>query len=110
MRNPFMGSTMSYRVAAAPLPSSNAVRDVTTMAKKKVGASAASSPCRGGLETGAFFVPSADVIDNYRALLQGVRIIVTVECTESKAIGATPSRYCTQKVSQNSLTATLPTA
>ena len=36
MRNPFMGSTMSYRVAAAPLPTSNAVRDVTTMAKKKV--------------------------------------------------------------------------
>ena len=35
--------------------------------------------------------------------MQGVRIIVTVECTESKAIGATPSRYCTQKVSQNSL-------
>ncbi len=29
---------------------------------------------------------------------QGVRIIVTVECTESKGLGATPSRYCTQKV------------
>lgn len=29
---------------------------------------------------------------------KGVRLIVTVECTESKNEGATPSRYCTQKV------------
>lgn len=29
---------------------------------------------------------------------KGVRIIVTLECTESRAAGATPSRYCTQKV------------
>jgi large subunit ribosomal protein L33 len=63
MKNPLMGSTMSYRVAAAPMPSQTAVRQVATMAKKK-----------------------------------GVRIIVTLECTEAKAAGATPSRYCTQKV------------
>lgn len=30
--------------------------------------------------------------------VQGVRIIVTLECTESKGEGATPSRYCSQKV------------
>ena len=35
--NPFLGNKMSYRVAAAPCPSPNAIRDVTTMAKKKVG-------------------------------------------------------------------------
>lgn len=29
---------------------------------------------------------------------KGVRIIVTMECTESRAEGATPSRYTTQKV------------
>jgi hypothetical protein len=29
---------------------------------------------------------------------KGVRIIVTLECTEAKTAGATPSRYCTQKV------------
>ncbi|GAX82813.1 hypothetical protein CEUSTIGMA_g10239.t1 [Chlamydomonas eustigma] len=66
IKNPFLGSTVSYRVAAAPAPTSNATRMVTTMAKKK-----------------------------------GVRIIVTVECTESKSIGATPSRYCTQKNRKN---------
>lgn len=54
---------MSYRVAAAPAPSSTAFRQVTTMAKKK-----------------------------------GVRIIVTLECTEARGLGETPSRYCTQKV------------
>ena len=58
-----MGSTLSYRVAAAPMPSQTAVRQVATMAKKK-----------------------------------GVRIIVTLECTEAKSAGTTPSRYCTQKV------------
>jgi hypothetical protein len=58
-----MGSTLTYRVAAAPMPAQTAVRQVATMAKKK-----------------------------------GVRIIVTLECTEAKATGATPSRYCTQKV------------
>jgi hypothetical protein len=57
---------------------------VTTMAKKKV-------------------ILIFDSLPKYRmsntaVLWQGVRIIVTVECTESKAIGATPSRYCTQKV------------
>lgn len=61
--NPFMGNKMSYRVAAAPAPSTTAFRQVTTMAKKK-----------------------------------GVRLIVTVECTEAKGEGATPSRYVTQKV------------
>lgn len=62
--NPFLGSRMTYRVAAAPAPASTtAFRQVTTMAKKK-----------------------------------GVRIIVTLECTEARAAGATPSRYCTQKV------------
>lgn len=30
--------------------------------------------------------------------LQGVRMIVTLECTEARAEGATPSRYTTQKV------------
>lgn len=29
---------------------------------------------------------------------KGVRIIVTVECTEAEKEGGTPSRYCTQKV------------
>jgi large subunit ribosomal protein L33 len=67
MKNPLMGSTMSYRVAAAPMPSQTAVRQVATMAKKK-----------------------------------GVRIIVTLECTEAKSTGATPSRYCTQKVPHRS--------
>ncbi|GLC36435.1 hypothetical protein PLESTB_000147700 [Pleodorina starrii] len=64
--NPFMGSTMSYRVAAAPVPSTTAFRQVTTMAKKK-----------------------------------GVRLIVTIECTEAKGAGATPSRYVTQKNRKN---------
>ncbi|KAF8062068.1 rpmG [Scenedesmus sp. PABB004] len=32
---------------------------------------------------------------------KGVRIIVTLECTEARAIGATPSRYCTQKNRRN---------
>jgi large subunit ribosomal protein L33 len=31
---------------------------------------------------------------------KGVRIIVTLECTEARAAGETPSRYCTQKVSR----------
>lgn len=62
--NPFLGNRMTYRVAAAPAPSSTAFRQVTTMAKKK-----------------------------------GVRIIVTLECTEARGLGETPSRYCTQKVS-----------
>lgn len=64
--NPFMGNKMSYRVAAAPAPSTTAFRQVTTMAKKK-----------------------------------GVRLIVTVECTEAKGEGATPSRYVTQKNRKN---------
>jgi hypothetical protein len=29
---------------------------------------------------------------------KGIRIIVTLECTEARGEGATPSRYCTQKV------------
>jgi hypothetical protein len=29
---------------------------------------------------------------------KGVRIIVTLECTEARGLGETPSRYCTQKV------------
>lgn len=29
---------------------------------------------------------------------KGVRIIVTLECTEARALGKTPSRYTTQKV------------
>jgi ribosomal protein L33 len=29
---------------------------------------------------------------------KGVRMIVTLECTEARAAGATPSRYTTQKV------------
>ncbi len=29
---------------------------------------------------------------------KGVRIIVTLECTEARSEGGTPSRYCTQKV------------
>jgi len=29
---------------------------------------------------------------------KGIRLIVTVECTEAKGEGGTPSRYCTQKV------------
>eukprot|EP00798_Chlamydomonas_sp_ICE-L_P021066 gene21066-27946_t len=66
MKNPFMGSTMSYRIAAAPTPSTTAFRQVTSMAKKK-----------------------------------GIRIIVTLECTEAKAAGETPSRYCTQKNRKN---------
>ncbi|EFJ49012.1 plastid/chloroplast ribosomal protein L33 [Volvox carteri f. nagariensis] len=32
---------------------------------------------------------------------KGVRLIVTIECTESKAAGATPSRYVTQKNRKN---------
>ncbi|KXZ43928.1 hypothetical protein GPECTOR_77g25 [Gonium pectorale] len=32
---------------------------------------------------------------------KGVRLIVTIECTESKGIGATPSRYVTQKNRKN---------
>lgn len=64
LSNPLLGNRMSYRVAAAPAPSTTAYRSVVTMAKKK-----------------------------------GVRIIVTLECTESRGVGATPSRYCTQKVS-----------
>jgi large subunit ribosomal protein L33 len=66
VNNPFLGNRMTYRVAAAPAPSSTAFRQVTTMAKKK-----------------------------------GVRIIVTLECTESRSAGATPSRYCTQKNRRN---------
>ncbi|KAG2433371.1 hypothetical protein HXX76_008432 [Chlamydomonas incerta] len=66
LSNPMMGNKMSYRVSAAPVPATTAVREVTTMAKKK-----------------------------------GVRLIVTIECTESKAAGATPSRYCTQKNRKN---------
>jgi hypothetical protein len=31
--------------------------------------------------------------------VQGVRLIVTVECTEAKNEGGTPSRYVTQKAS-----------
>ncbi len=30
----------------------------------------------------------------------GVRCIVTLECTEARAAGGTPSRYTTQKVQQ----------
>lgn len=63
LKNPFMGSTMRYRVAAAPAPSTTATRQVVTMVRKK-----------------------------------GVRLIVTIECTEAKTQGATPSRYVTQKV------------
>ncbi|MEW5300740.1 MAG: hypothetical protein WDW38_005332 [Sanguina aurantia] len=32
---------------------------------------------------------------------KGVRLIVTIECTEAKGLGATPSRYCTQKNRKN---------
>jgi hypothetical protein len=63
IKNPFLGNRMTYRVAPAPVPSTTATRQVTTMAKKK-----------------------------------GIRIIVTLECTEARGEGATPSRYCTQKV------------
>ena len=69
LANPFLGSRMSYRVAA-PAPSSSGAgagsRAVVTMAKKK-----------------------------------GVRLIVTIECTEAKAEGGTPSRYVTQKNRKN---------
>ena len=30
---------------------------------------------------------------------KGVRCIITLECTEARGLGATPSRYTTQKVS-----------
>jgi hypothetical protein len=36
IKNPFLGNTVSYRIAAAPAPTSNTTRMVTTMAKKKV--------------------------------------------------------------------------
>lgn len=32
---------------------------------------------------------------------KGVRLIVTLECTEARAIGMTPSRYVTQKNRRN---------
>jgi len=32
---------------------------------------------------------------------KGVRIIVTLECTEARGLGETPSRYCTQKNRRN---------
>eukprot|EP00195_Chlamydomonas_chlamydogama_P015192 CAMPEP_0202889972 /NCGR_PEP_ID=MMETSP1392-20130828/503_1 /ASSEMBLY_ACC=CAM_ASM_000868 /TAXON_ID=225041 /ORGANISM="Chlamydomonas chlamydogama, Strain SAG 11-48b" /LENGTH=60 /DNA_ID=CAMNT_0049573433 /DNA_START=183 /DNA_END=365 /DNA_ORIENTATION=- len=32
---------------------------------------------------------------------KGVRIIVTLECTEAKLENGTPSRYCTQKNRKN---------
>lgn len=31
-------------------------------------------------------------------LAPGIRCIITIECTEARALGATPSRYTTQKV------------
>ena len=40
IKNPFLGSTLSYRVAAAPAPTSTATRMVVTMAKKKARSSA----------------------------------------------------------------------
>jgi hypothetical protein len=61
--NPLFGNRLSYRMVAAPAPSTQATRQVVTMAKKK-----------------------------------GVRIIVTMECTEARGEGLTPSRYTTQKV------------
>lgn len=41
--------------------------------------------------------------------IQGIRLIVTLECTEAKATGATPSRYTTQKVRLWSMTVTMQT-
>ena len=32
---------------------------------------------------------------------KGVRCIITLECTEARGLGATPSRYTTQKVSHS---------
>uniref|UniRef100_A0A7R9VTB9 50S ribosomal protein L33, chloroplastic n=1 Tax=Chlamydomonas euryale TaxID=1486919 RepID=A0A7R9VTB9_9CHLO len=66
IKNPFLGSTLSVRVAAPVAKPTTANREVTTMAKKK-----------------------------------GIRLIVTVECTEAKGEGGTPSRYCTQKNRKN---------
>mmetsp|Transcript_44 Transcript_44/g.65 ORF Transcript_44/g.65 Transcript_44/m.65 type:complete len:103 (-) Transcript_44:271-579(-) len=66
LKNPLLGNTISYRVAAAPCRPSTASRDVVTMARKK-----------------------------------GIRLIVTVECTEAKGEGAPPSRYTTQKNRKN---------
>ena len=36
---------------------------------------------------------------------KGVRCIVTLECTEARTLGATPSRYTTQKVVGSARTA-----
>jgi len=44
-------------------------------------------------------LPSRSVVT--MAKKKGVRLIVTVECTEARALGETPSRYVTQKNRRN---------
>lgn len=44
-------------------------------------------------------LPSRSVVT--MAKKKGVRLIVTVECTEARGLGETPSRYVTQKNRRN---------
>lgn len=66
--------------------------------------SALSNPLFGSRISYRIAAPSAPSTTAFRqvtamAKKKGVRLIVTLECTEAKATGATPSRYTTQKVS-----------
>lgn len=71
-------------VAARPVPTPHA---------------AAPWPCAvGPLPVARLLLPVSVLKQHPDSLLQGVRMIVTLECTEAKAEGATPSRYTTQKV------------
>jgi hypothetical protein len=97
------------RVVPCPtVQTQEAVRDVCMMAKKKVGQTEVHALRLGGMEALSLWLwqssgPRANQgASSSMGLVcgaQGVRLIVTVECTEAKKEGATPSRYCTQKAS-----------
>jgi large subunit ribosomal protein L33 len=45
--------------------------------------------------------PTSSRLVTCMAKKKGVRCIVTLECTEARKVGATPSRYTTQKNKKN---------
>ena len=69
-------------------------------------ASALRNPLLGNRITLTVAAPSTSPVLPSRSVVtmakkKGVRLIVTVECTEARGLGETPSRYVTQKNRRN---------
>lgn len=118
----FLGGRTAVTVCPTPLvKSGTATRQLTTCMAKKKGAHGAAyqvvrcpradlvratrtrKSCTAKTEAGQVRHVKIDVFGSLElrrvVMRPGIRCIVTLECTEARGEGATPSRYTTQKAS-----------